>query len=425
MHRAATSLVTLLLTCFVLSTTVPGADFPPAAQLPVQAELPDPLVLFNGTRVTTAQQWKEQRRPELKALFEHYMYGAAPAAPKIEAVVLRTDAKFMDGRATLKEVQINFGPQTTPKLHLLLIVPNGRQQKAPVFLGMNFCGNHTVTADPHVLLPAVWMPAYCTGVVDNKPTEAARGSQKEVWNADLIISRGYALATFFSGDIDPDRPDFTDGVHPHFLKAGQTQPGPHEWGTIAAWAWGYSRAIDYLVTDPDLDAKRIAAVGHSRNGKTTLLAAAFDERIALAIPHQAGCGGTAPSRHKVGEQVKQINDRFPHWFSDSFTAFNDQVERLPFDQHCLVAMCAPRPVLLSNAIEDTWADPDGQFRVLQAAEPVYKLLGAPGTEPGYTPAPGKLMNARLGYFLRLGKHSMNREDWQAFLDYADKQLGKP
>jgi hypothetical protein len=162
-------------------------------------------------------------------------------------------------------------------------------------------------------------------------------------------------------------------------------------------------------------------------GKTALLAAAFDDRIALAIPHQAGCGGSAPSRSKnpKAETVKRINTSFPHWFDDVFKEFNDQVERLPFDQNCLVALVAPRPVLFSNATEDQWANPDGQFDVLKAAEPVYKLLGAGGLDARAVPEPGKLVDSTLGYYIRPGKHSMTREDWKVFLDFADRHFGKP
>ena len=185
------------------------------------------------------------------------------------------------------------------------------------------------------------------------------------------------------------------------------------------------RAVDYLPTDKDIDKNRIAVVGHSRLGKTALLAAAFDERIALVIPHQAGCGGTAPSRGEVGESVKQINDRFPHWFDATFKEFNDHPDRLPFDQHSLVALVAPRPVLLTNAVEDTWANPQGQFEVLQAADPVYRLLGAGGLEAKRMPEPGRLIDSMLGCHIRPGKHSMGKEDWNVFLAFADKHLGKP
>jgi hypothetical protein len=197
----------------------------------------------------------------------------------------------------------------------------------------------------------------------------------------------------------------------------------YDWGAIAAWAWGLQRAVDYLVTDAVLDAERIAVVGHSRNGKAAMVAGAFDERIALVIPLQAGCGGTSPSRGKIGESVKQINDRFPHWFNAEFKKFNEQPERLPFDQHCLIALCAPRPVLLSNAVEDTWANPAGQFEMLLAADPVYRLLGAGGLGAQQIPETGKLLDSTLGYYIRPGKHSMTGEDWKVFLDFADKQFG--
>src|SRR5262249_7964393 len=187
--------------------------------------------------------------------------------------------------------------------------------------------------------------------------------------------------------------------------------GPLDWATIAAWAWGLMRGVDYLLTDKDIDGKRIAVVGHSRLGKTALLAAAFDDRIALSIPLQAGCGGTAPSRGKVGESVKAINTGFPHWFTGAFQDFNAKPGRLPFDQTCLVALCAPRPVLFANAVEDSWANPDGQFQVLKAADPVYRFLDAGGLDAKEMPPVNKLVDSKLGYFIRPGKHSMTRDDW--------------
>jgi hypothetical protein len=408
-----------------LTAALAAADFPEVDRLPSHPGLPDPLVMFDGTRVTTKEQWFDKRRPELKALFQHYMYGVPLAAPKVESKVEREDRNYFGGKATKKEVTIAFGPPEVPRIHLLLVVPNARKGPAPVFVGMNFCGNHTLVKDPAVALPAAWVPAHCPGAKNNRATDAGRGTQVDVWALEAVVDRGYAVATFYNGDIDPDRTDVREGVQPHYYKKGQTGPGPHDWGTIAAWAWGISRAVDYLVTDKDLDKSRIAVVGHSRLGKTALLAAALDERIALAIPHQAGCGGTAPSRGKVGESVKQINDRFPHWFTGAFKEFNDRPDRLPFDQNGLVALVAPRPVLFTNAVEDTWANPRGQFEVLQAADPVYRFLGAGGLEAKEMPEVGKLINSTLGYHIRPGKHSMGREDWKVFLDFADKHLGKP
>jgi hypothetical protein len=418
------TLFSITVLCFMLAASAAAADFPAVADLPARAELPDPLVMLNGQKVTTKEQWVEKRRPELRELFQHYMYGYLPAPEKITAKVEREDKKAFDGKATLKEVTIAFGPPETPPIHLLLVVPNARKGPAPVFVGMNFCGNHALVKDPAVRLPTVWMYPRNTGVKDNKATDAGRGSQIDVWALEQSINRGYAVATFYNGDVDPDRTDVRAGIQPH-LRKKDTKPSPHDWGTIAAWAWGIHRVVDYLITDKDLDKERIAVVGHSRLGKTALLAAAFDDRIALSIPHQAGCGGTAPSRGKVGESVTKINTSFPHWFSGTFKEFNDRPEKLPFDQNCLVALVAPQPVLFSNAVEDTWANPEGQFQVLKAADPVYRLLGAGGLDAKEMPENNKLVDSKLGYYIRPGKHSMTTEDWKVFLDFADKQLGKP
>jgi len=401
----------------------PG-KFPPVTELPSIKELPDPFTFFNGKKVETKEDWVSKRRPELKELFQHYMYGYFPAAPeKIEVEVVRVEPEYFGGKATKKEVLISFGPKDCPKISLLVVTPNKRTGPAPVFVGVNFNGNHTLLADPNIAIPTSWMRSG-PGVVDNKATAEGRGKDVNVWALEQTIDRGYAVATFYTGDIDPDRPDFTDGVHPHFFKAGQTAPAQHDWGTIAAWAWGIQRAVDFLVTDKDLDKDRIAVVGHSRNGKTALVAAAFDDRIALAIPHQAGCGGTAPSRGTVGESVKRINDVFPHWFCDEFVKFNEQVDKLPIDQHELVALVAPRPILFTNAVEDQWANPNGQFEVLQAADKVYRFLGAEGLGAEKMPEPGKLISSNLGYFIREGKHSMTAADWQVYMDFADKHLKK-
>jgi hypothetical protein len=399
-------------------------QFSEVSRLPSRPGLPDPLVMLNGERVVTKEQWLSKRRPELKNVFQYYMYGYLPAAPEKAVCRLeRENSRLFGGKATLKEVTVAIGPPGAPPVHLLLAVPNERKMPAPVFLGLNFSGNHTLVKDPEVRLPTSWMDSRGLGVKNNRATEAGRGTQIDVWAIEQSIDRGYAVATIYYGEITPDDPRISDGIQPYFRKG--ERPGPHDWGAIAAWAWGLQRAVDYLLTDPDIDRTRIAVVGHSRLGKTALLAGAFDERIALVIPHQAGCGGTAPSRGKIGESVKQINDRFPHWFNATFKEFNDQPDRLPFDQHCLVALMAPRPVLLTNAVEDIWANPQGQFEVLQAADPVYRFLGAGGLEAKQMPEPGKLIDSTLGYYIRLGKHSMGKEDWQIFLAFADKHLGKP
>ncbi len=413
----------LLSPLFAMTTFVSGAEFPGPSELSPQPHFPDPLTSFTGEEIKTREEWLNARRPELRRLFEFYQYGALPPEPAgIETRVLHTDPKAFGGKATLREIAITPQGVRVWPMHLLLVVPNQRQAPVPVFVGLNFCGNHTLVADPKVRIPRGWMEENCPGVADHLATEAGRGSQAEVWAIEQTISRGYATATMWYGDADSDR---------HV-------PGdlglPANRGSLARWAWALMRCVDYLATDKDLDPSRIAVVGHSRNGKAALLAGAFDQRIALIIPHQAGCGGTAPSRvapelaklqangRPTAETLAMINRNFPHWFCERFKHFNDAPEKLPFDQHCLIAMCAPRPVLLSNATEDRWANPDGQFEMLRAADPVYKLVAGEGLgAPSPLPA-GMLLRSRLGYFIREGKHSMTPADWKVWLDYAGEWM---
>ena len=400
-----------------------AADFPAPKDLPSRAELPDPLVMLDGTRVTTKEQWTEKRRPELKALFQHYMYGTIPPTGAVRAKTLHEDTKAFGGKATLREVSLSALPGHD--FRVLVVVPNDRKVRAACFVGPNFSGNHTLVDDPKVAVTSAWMYPNRTGGKENKAANDGRGTAKDVWNLAGSIDRGYAVATFYPGEIDPDRADLRAGIRPLLPKDVDT-------ATIACWAWGIHRVVDYLTVtlNEEIDPKRLIAVGHSRLGKTALLATAFDDRIAMAIPLQAGTGGSAPSR-PIGpkadkaESVKRINTSFPHWFNGRFKEFNDDPARLPFDQHCLVALCAPRPVLFPNAEEDLWANPEGQFEVLKAADPVYRLLDAGGLDAKTVPPNGKLVDSRLGYFIRAGKHSMTREDWQAFWDFADKQLPKP
>jgi len=407
------------------------------ADHPTQSGLPDPLVMQDGRKVTDRDMWFMERRPELIRLFQHYMYGQLPSRPEsVTGTVERVDVNAFDGKATLTEVTIRFGPPEVPPIHLLLVVPNRRTAPAPVILGMNYFGNHTLLHDKRVRLPENWVPERGEGVVRNRSTEASRGTWAEIWRIEETIDRGYAVATFYNGDIDPDTPS-ERGLQRFFPPADAAD----SCGTIGAWAWGLQRAVDYLVSSPGIDPRRIVVTGHSRLGKAALVAAAFDERIAMAIPHQAGCGGTAPSRARIAigkpwnnldspqskrpETVTDLNEKFPHWFNARFKEFNDHAERLPFDQHCLVALCAPRPVLFTNGRSDTWINPAGQFAVMQAAAPVYRLLNAGDFTATELPSDTGLMRGVLGYSLRPGAHSLLREDWQTFLDFANQHFGTP
>jgi len=414
----------LRLGALFMTVFLQAADFPAPERLPSKPGLPDPTIALDGSKITTKEQWESQRRPELKALFEHYMYGQMPPKPaETGAKVLFEDAKAFNSKGTLREVELTVGPADWPKIYLLTVTPNARKTPAAVFVGPNFSGNHCLVADPRTHLPTMWQRPNYPGVMKNLATDAGRGKILDVWPFEQILDRGFAVATFHSGDLQPDRPYEAEGLR-KVLPKTDGKPSLDATATIGSWAWGVHRAVDYLVKQPEIDAKRIAVVGHSRLGKTVLLAAAFDDRIALAIPHQAGCGGTGPSRHAdtKAETVKRINTSFPHWFCGNFKAFDEDPSKLPFDQNDLVALCAPRPVLFTNATEDLWANPTGQFEVLQAAGPAYRLLGVEGLGAKAIPPTGKLLDSRLGFFIREGKHSMTPSDWVAFMDYAQKWL---
>ena len=405
--------------------------FPEPDALPAHAALPDPLTTFLGQPVQTRADWEKLRAPELRALFQHYMYGQRPpVARPVEGKIIREDKAALGGRATLREVLVECGLERP--VHLLVVIPNGRTKTVACFLGMNFNGNYALLDDPLVQPPA-WVPQSFPGVPPHTAADAGRGKEKDVWALDQAIDRGYAVATFFSGDVLPDDKETAPELLKKWVQENKDPAGGDSTATIMLWAWGFSRMLDYVQTVPEIDPKRVAAVGHSRNGKTTLLAAAFDERFALVIPTQAGCGGSAPSRlpaellnppdgKLIHETIKRINTAFPHWFCGNFKAFNDAPDKLPFDQHCLIALCAPRPVLLSCATDDQWANPRGQFEMLRAADPVYRLIAGDGLGATEMPETGKLLDSRLGYYIRPGKHSMTREDWKVWLDYADKWL---
>ncbi len=389
-------------------------------------ELPDPLVLVNGDKVADAATWKNLRRNEILTLFEKEMYGFAP--PPFKGQTFKTtsiETETLGGRAIRKEVTISFAQnENIPQMHLLLYVPANAKRPVPAFVGLNFRGNHTISSDPGITLATAWVrndPRQ--GIENNRASEDSRGKLSGRWPVEAILARGYALATAYCGDIDPDYDDgFKNGVHGAFQRPAERTA--ESWGTIAAWAWGLSRAMDYFGTDPDIDEKRVAVMGHSRLGKTALWAGASDERFAIVISNNSGCGGAALSRRRFGETVQRINTSFPHWFNGNFRKYNDNEDALPIDQHMLIALVAPRPVLVCSAEDDRWADPRGEFLSAKHADSVYRLLGTDGIATPKMPKPNELKLATITYHIRPGKHDVLPADWDVYMDFADHHFGK-
>ena len=384
--------------------------------------LPDPLKMENGQVVTSTKMWKEKRRPEIMQLFETHVYGKAPAHPKdLHFKVLNEDRYALGNMATRKEVAVYFTKDETHFMTVLMYIPNKRKGAAPMFFGLNFKGNHSVSEDPGITQSVIRMKPGPDGV-EGRTGVFKRGAEASRWPIEMLIANGYAVATVYRGDIDPDYDDgHKNGVQPLFYAKGQTRPAPDEWGTLAAWAWGLSCAMDYFKTDADIDSEKIAVVGHSRHGKTALWTAAIDPRFAMAISNDSGCGGAALTKRIYGETVSIVNNLFPHWFCDNFKKYNDKEELLPVDQHQLIAMMAPRPVYIASAIDDKWADPKGEFLSGVHAEPVYKLFGLDGLNTTEMPAVDQpIREGAIGYHVRTGDHDINLYDWQQFVKFADQ-----
>jgi hypothetical protein len=393
--------------------------------------LPDPLKFADGRALSNATEWPA-RRAELLNLFATEVYGKTPTASiPMVAKLVEHSVGALGGKATRLQLTLIFGTApNTVSADLLVYLPKlAADQPVPVVLGFNFEGNHAVQPDPAIRISPGWFRDEPKGShPGNLASEKDRGSEASRWDIEQAIDRGYGVATMYYGDIDPDFDDgFHNGIHPLLDPAGTADPDrpKDSWGSIGAWAWGLSRCLDALETMPGVDAKKVAVLGHSRLGKAALWAAAQDQRFALVISNQSGCGGAALSKRDFGETVKRINTSFPHWFCDKFETYNGNEAALPVDQHELLALIAPRPLLVCSAAEDLWADPKGEYLSCVGADPVYRLLTGDGLNAKSMPAPNERVWGRLMYHIRPGKHDVTPQDWTLYLDFADKLTKAP
>ena len=381
--------------------------------------LPDPLTMVDGAKVKTADDWKTKRRPEILELYRKHMFGRSPGRPDdLKFEVKSTKADALDGLATRKEILIRAASKPDWQgINVLIYVPNKGPKPAPAFAGLSFGGNHAVSTEPDVAISKHWTS-------NNRATEATRGKEASRWPLKMILERGYAVATADYGDIEPDHKEgWKESVRSIFGDYTKVpDQSPEGWGAIAAWAWGLSRIMDLLETLPEIDARKVAVIGHSRLGKTSLWAGAEDERFAIVISNDSGEGGAAISRRQFGETVERINTSFPHWFNGNYKKYNQDVYSLPVDSHMLISLAAPRPVYVASAVEDQWADPKGEFLGALYASPVYKLFGKEGVNTMNQPPVNTPKGEFVGYHIRTGKHDVTDYDWEQYLTFADRHF---
>ena len=382
--------------------------------------LPNPLVCNDGSRVTNSETWLTKRRPEILELYCENIFGRSPAVgTNVTFNIWETSTNALGGTATRKQIEINFSITADgPFAHLLLYTPAGKTN-CPTFLCLSFGGNYAVIDDPAIAIFPEWN--WKTKKL-GMPKNPVRGSAARNWKIIEAIARGYGVAVICYQDIEPDLPGGAG------LKYGGRKnfpsPATNDWGAISAWAWGASRALDYLQTDKDVDVQRVILFGFSRLGKTVLWAGAQDTRFAALIANCSGEMGAALSRRDYGETVDDICKRFPYWMSGNFLQFSNHWNSLPVDSHFLISLIAPRPLFLNTGSEDKWSDSRGEFLAARAATPVYELLGKTGiTETSFPPLDQPLKHD-LWFNCHTGKHDVLPTDWDKFLDFAGGILHK-
>lgn len=390
--------------------------------------LPKILVSNNGKVINNTEDWIKIRRPEILELFEEHVYGRIPESKlEIKFVLTHIDTNALSGKAIQKEVTTTFtNGIDSLEMNILIFLPKYFDKSVPIFLVMNFYGNHTIHTDTNISITSNYVknnPNFF--IVNNRATNLSRGVRTNRWPIERILERGYGITSIYYGDIDPDFDDgFQNGIHKLFRKGNKDFP-LNEFGSISAWAYGLSKAMDYFETDDEINEKNVVVIGHSRLGKTALWTGAMDQRFAITISNNSGCGGAALSRRRFGETLKKINTSFPHWFCKNFHQYNDKENELPIDQHMLISLIAPRPVYVGSALEDQWADPKGEYLSLYYSGPVYNLFGLESLKSDSLPEINQsILLGNLGYHIRNGKHNLTKFDWEKYMDFADLHFSK-
>lgn len=387
-------------------------------------EVPDILKCEDGVHVETVKQWEKKRRPELLRMFSEQEYGVTPQQTgiKVRYEVLGSNPKAMNGLATQKQVIFHFTGKNgkTHQALLLLYLPNGTKGKVPVIVSYNFHGNQTTTFEDDVI------PSPSKELMKGAGSEKwVRGEQASRWSYELALRRGYAVATMNYHDIYPDSPDLQGyGISPLMPNYKEDSREEDEWGSIGIWAWGYSRIADYLEKEKRIDRNCMVVLGHSRLGKTSLWAGVQDKRFKVVISNDSGCGGAALSKRVFGENIARITASFPHWFCSAFNKYSENEATMPFDQHELLALVAPRHVYVASAEDDQWADPRGEYLSTYYAGAAYRLYGMQGLPSEEQPAIHHPQHFDVGYHIRAGKHDVTEYDWQCYLDFCERVFHK-
>jgi len=391
-----------------------------------ESSLPDALIFANGTKVTNARQWNS-RREELLKIFRSEMYGVSPERPKdMRFEVFDHDKTALGGKATRKQITVHIRENgRDAKFDILLYIPNKAHQPVPAIIGLNFIGNQAINADPEIKLTEAWVEnsKMFPCAVNGKATDACRGVNARQWQVDSILDAGFALATIYREEIASDRKEemFKTGVHTLYP---ELQNREDNFGTVAAWAWALSRGMDYLETDKDINSKKVAVFGFSRLGKAALWAGAGDSRFALVISNESGAGGAKLFHRGIGENIRRLNTVFPHWYAKSFRKYMDKDTLLPFDQHFIVDLIAPRPVYIASAEGDKGSDPSGEFATALEADKVYRFLKKDGLPAKEMPGLNQPVMGQIGYHIRDGGHDVTSFDWKQFLIFSNLRLQK-